>query len=571
LKKYITFDSKKLKLDSIYPLGEAVASPMFFYTLLISPLFILFPTFCFAQIDLTASTINSNSTSYTKKNVPEVGLHMGSFFISGDISPRYTKSYGGGVHYRSALNHVVSIRYDFLIANSTGLGANAYGSALVQDENIFNGYSDDNPYFFSYQSTVLAFGADLLFELTNLAPQIKFKSWNVHAGFGLGFYNSNTRLNLKNDQNQPYSDLINKTSFNIDNDFNTNDGRKEIKAKLQEIYDDSYETSGPKKAGVFRLGNETNVSLYAKATFGVVRKINKRLSIGIEYSSMFSDNDLLDGSRWRTDSDLSNHNDVMHYFNIRLGYNLYKSSNSSEPLFWINPWQEMEDKLELEQEILDSLAFDTDLDGVPDLTDLEKNSLANCPVDRDGVVLDSDGDGKPDCLDSDPYLNDKLLEEKVKQLFNQFEKEDKSSKKNNDLVNLSLEEYSKMLDSLLNVSSFNSLVKNLNNSLPEIYFNKNQDLIDVQGYRQIMTVVKTLDKYPTLNVRVSGYSSDEGSNEYNINLSLQRASSVQHFLIDASNIEPNRIQINGLGSSKARFISDEKFKFLDRKVSFKFY
>lgn len=564
IKLYIKFDT--IILDRIYPPGTTIVVPIFFYLFHILFLLFLFPSNSYSQIDLSSTEIPSNIA--TQKNTSELGIHFGNFSISGDTPPQYSKNYGGGFHYRSALNNVISLRYDLLVAKTHGVGANPFGTIPSEINNIFEGYNEDNPYFFSYQSNVFSLGADLLFELTNLAPQIKFKSWNVHLGLGLGVYNSNTRLNLKDSAGLPYSDLKTKVSFDIENDYNTTDGRKAIKSAISEIYDNTYETPGPKKAGVFRLGNETNIFAYAKITLGVTRKISRRFSLGLEYSAMFSDNDLLDGNRWRTESDLSNHNDVMHYLNIRLNYNINKNSN---PLYWVNPWDEQEEKLKREKELLDSLAHDTDLDGVADINDLEKNSLANCPVDRDGVVLDSDKDGKPDCLDSKPYLNDDLLEDKIKSVVDQLSQQNTLDGSFNPEDILSKEEYTAIMDSLINEASHRSLIKHLNSLIPEIYYNKNQHIIDEYGHKQIMSVVRVLEEYPNIKIQLTGHSSNEGDHEYNLELSKKRTSSIKSFLTNSCGINPNRIQTNGLGSSNARFMSDQNFWYLDRRVSFLFY
>jgi outer membrane protein OmpA-like peptidoglycan-associated protein len=568
LKNYISFEN--IKLDRIYPQGVTEVAPNFFYQYSILALFVLLPFIGFSQIDLTSET-EPNSLKFSPKIKSEIGLHLGTAFITGDVPSQRTKGFGSGLYYRSALNHVVSFRYDLSMAKAFGLGANPYGEALTQDENIFKGYDQNNPYFFSYQTTIVAFGTDLLFELTNLAPQIKFKRWNMYLGIGLGLYNSNTKLNLKNEANLPYSNLLEQTSFNIDHDYNTLNGRKAIKSKLEEIYDGSYETSGPKKAGVFRLGNETNIYPFAKFTIGIARKLCERFNIGIEYSSIFSDNDLLDGNRWRTNQDLSNHNDVIHYVNIRLGYAINSTSEDLKSLFWVNPWDEQEERLRLEKELLDSLNIDTDLDGVPDINDLEKNSLPNCPVDRDGIVLDSDNDGNPDCLDSDPYLNDKLLQDKIRSILEQLSQENHHPKGTNTRKPLSMKESIDLIDSLLNKDAHSALVNHINTLLPDIYFKKNQYSIDPFSHKQIMSIAKILDQNSNLNVRISGHSSNEGEENYNYELSVKRSETIQKFLINKCNIDSKRIQIDGLGSSKAKFKSDQKFWFLDRKASFQFY
>lgn len=55
---------------------------------------------------------------------------------------------------------------------------------------------------------------------------------------------------------------------------------------------------------------------------GISRKISNRLNLGIEHQVNLSDNDALDGIRFRTALDQTNNNDISHYTNLRLGINL---------------------------------------------------------------------------------------------------------------------------------------------------------------------------------------------------------------------------------------------------------
>src|SRR5690606_36492206 len=105
------------------------------------------------------------------------------------------------------------------------------------------------------------------------------------------------------------------------------------------------------------------------ASLGVSRKLSKRINIGLEHQVMLSDNDMLDGIRFRTAYDQTNNNDIAHYTNIRVGINLGNFDKVSEPLYWLNPLNyQMNDIAELKQRPVFDLT-DSDGDGVIDMLD----------------------------------------------------------------------------------------------------------------------------------------------------------------------------------------------------------
>ena len=118
---------------------------------------------------------------------------------------------------------------------------------------------------------------------------------------------------------------------------------------------------------------------------------------------MASDNDYLDGIAFRTSTDQSNSVDIAHYTNLRLGFNVGRFDKRVEPLYWINPMDNVFNDI---AEVKSRPQFewtDEDNDGVLDLIDLELDTPDGCLTDTKGVTLDSDGDGVVDCLDREPF------------------------------------------------------------------------------------------------------------------------------------------------------------------------
>jgi outer membrane protein OmpA-like peptidoglycan-associated protein len=87
------------------------------------------------------------------------------------------------------------------------------------------------------------------------------------------------------------------------------------------------------------------------------------------------------------------------------------------------------------------------------------------------------------------------------------------------------------------------------------------------------TILKTLLTYlrdnPEIRILISGHTDDLGSDEYNLELSINRAKSVYNWLIN-NGIDSDRLKFNGFGKSRPLFKdTDEKFRALNRRVEVK--
>jgi outer membrane protein OmpA-like peptidoglycan-associated protein len=87
------------------------------------------------------------------------------------------------------------------------------------------------------------------------------------------------------------------------------------------------------------------------------------------------------------------------------------------------------------------------------------------------------------------------------------------------------------------------------------------------------TILKTLLTYlidnPGIRIIISGHTDDLGSNEYNLELSINRAKSVYNWLIN-NGIESVRLEFTGFGKSRPLFKdTDETSRTLNRRVEVK--
>lgn len=494
------------------------------------------------------------------KNAWELGVHFGHFFIDGDVDRKIPGGYGVGLHLRKAVHYAFSVRADFFYGQAKGLDPQPSGSNLLPEQSVFAGYGPSNPWFFSHKTRYIYGALQGVINIGNILFHKEKNVWNIYATVGAGFDTHKTMLDLRDSNGQVYTDLINRTGFNQANDFDTKAGRSAIKDALETIYDGDYETEGFKKKGIFRLGDDTNFHVVWTTSVGVSRKISRRFNIGIEHQLMLSDNDYLDGQKWRTDLDQTNNVDIGHYTNIRLAFNLGNLSKKTEPLYWLNPLDAtFNDIAELKQRPILDLT-DEDGDGVIDMLDQELNSAADCPVDTRGVTLDSDGDGLPDCKDEEPYsppgfnVNEKgiadlpdidvMTEEEVIAILN---KNCPGCKR----VDTGCGEW----------------------FLPMIHFDLDKYSIKPEFYGHLHHVATVLRKCPDICVTVNGHTDSRNTDEYNTALSYKRAKESIDYLVNNYGISRDRLKLMYGGESTplpgvANGGSAEKKHYMNRRVEF---
>ena len=345
----------------------------------------------------------------------EFGLHFGHFLIDGDINRDIPGGWGVGLHLRKAFNYVLSLRGSVFYGMTRGIkkepafhrnveNANGIGGGLV--ENVFTAYDPNTGgpgvWFPSYETRYISADISAILNIGNLLFHKERNKWNIYMGVGVGVDTHEAMLDLLGADNAPYENIINQVGWTRDK-FNSSAGRSEIEGKLRDIYDGTYETKGFQKDGIFRIGDDLNVQIIFIPMVGFSRKINKRINIGIEHQVFISDNDYLDGLKFRTSADQSNNLDVGHYTNVRIGINIGNFKKVTEPLYWVNPLDQAFNDLAIAKNQTQIDLVDEDNDGVIDIIDQELDTPEDCPVDTRGILLDSDGDGIADCEDREPF------------------------------------------------------------------------------------------------------------------------------------------------------------------------
>ncbi len=484
----------------------------------------------------------------------ELGVHLGHFFIDGDVDRTIPGGFGVGLHLRKAIHYAFSLRGDFFYGRATGLDPQPSGSNLLPEQSVFGGYGPENPWFFNHRTTYGYVAMQGVINIGNLLFHSPSNKWNWYATVGVGLDSHSTKLDLRDENGNLYTDLVSRSGF-TSSKFDTKSGRAEIKDALNNIYDGDYETDGFKKKGIFRLGDDTNIHVVFTTSMGVARKITKRINLGLEHQVMLTDNDYLDGQKWRTNLDQTNNADIMHYTNLRLAINLGNFDNVTEPLYWLNPLdRSFNDIASLKQRPQLDLS-DEDGDGIIDMLDQELDTPAGCAVDTRGVVLDSDGDGLADCKDTEPYSPPGYDVD------------------NNGVASIPAVETLSESDVIRIMNANCPGCKKVETGcgewfLPMIHFDLDKYSIKPEYYSQLHHVASVMKMCPEICVTVQGHTDTRNTNDYNTTLSYNRAKSAVDFLVANYGIDRGRLKLM-YGGEDSPLGGASSAHYMNRRVEFR--
>lgn len=278
----------------------------------------------------------------------------------------------------------------------------------------------------------------------------------------------------------------------------------------------------------------TGTNKYVKEQFipvgaGVKFKVSERVNFDLSYVMNYVDGDNVDGTYAKGTS-----KDKFSYTSAGLEFSL--GSTSKPNLDWVNPVALMYDELKdptLRNEVealkgrvsaleAADLLKDSDGDGVADKLDKCPNTEAGIKVDGSGCPLDVDGDGVPDSKDACPTVKGGL------------------------------------------------------NGCPEvstgataIQFEFNSSVLRTSAYAVLDKLSADLKANSSSTVQLDGHASAEGTDEYNMSLSRDRANSVKTYLVN-SGIAASRIAVSAYGESRpVASNATEAGRSQNRRVEFK--
>jgi OOP family OmpA-OmpF porin len=434
----------------------------------------------------------------------------------------FDPSWGAGIHIRRALDYIFSLRLDLMYGNPMG-GAERAGVDIVE-----------------YDVTWISGSLLGVVSLNNLRWDRPKRNTNFYALVGGGV------------------------------NYFKNEYREEIADNM--IVD---------KVIDFEPLAHADVGL------GLAFKVSKRFNIGIEHKAtvVFGNNaDRVDA--WDNPGyGRTSFRDILNYSNIRLNFNLGKTEEKSEPLYWVNPMEGvLTDISELKARPKLDLT-DTDKDGVIDMMDQENDTPEGAPVDTRGIALDSDKDGVPDYEDVEPYsppgftydeqgmaqqpkfADETMVDDIVRQRIGEWEEDMLGINRNDDGTTTNPDGTTRTPadGGLMALSEKAGLAGWF---LPMIHFNLDSDQIRQADYGNLAGIAYVMKQYPNVKIMVQGYTDQTASTEYNQGLSYQRAKAAIEFMVTQHQLPRERFVLHYGGESN-NLVPTTGSNFMNRRVEFK--
>jgi len=508
-----------------------------------------------------------------KKDQWAVGLHVGNLSITGDVKSK-NPSLGYALDVRKSFGHTFSLRGYALLGNATGRDLRTTGSirTLYKTNPALTKYIAANRLFvYNYKTNIKDFSLQGVISLNNLNFYRKNSKWNLYMFAGMGAMTYNTKVDALDASGNIY-------------DFSGVDfdklSQKEIKSKLADVFDGTYESEGP---SFTRDYNDIKWNVTARLGTGLQYKLGKNYAVGLEYSFTRTSDDYLDTRAFTSapDNTLTNTKDFDNYsfVNATFEYRLGKAQTS---LWWENPLEPAYKELAESKEKIKNITADDDKDGVPNYVDQEPNTPADAQVDSKGMSLDSDKDGVPNHLDAEPFSPDPKNVNEKGESVNKLVVDRNAPVDTNNLLDprnpKSIyygagnggDEYYDEGDGGDNTGGDNAGGDNTgggNNSgkggkggfgkgtvcnptnLPMVHFDLNRFYIKPEFNAALHEVAMMMIACPSIKLVVTGHTDNRENAEYNKKLSYNRATKVTDYIVSKYGISADRFMVKFDGES----------------------
>ena len=332
-------------------------------------------------------------------NQYEVGVSLGYAMIMGDVRADWKglngiPSLGGGLSVRKALNHAWSWRLGWQGLYAHGLDwKRRIGVDGVTNASIWDREYNGKAYYANYRNKIHNFSGELVYSFNPIDNYRANPTWNYYIFGGASL--------LATDMNVNYL-----TEGGLTYDFdNIVDNPKASTSKIVNQLRDKMYTSKYRGQPIYEDGQRRSIVVndrwYLRAAvnvgFGIAKKLNDKINVGIEQRFINAFSDELDGIRE------GRNDDIVSFTSVRLNYNIGKKDKSVQPLWWLNGNNYVYNELNQpsHMKLPEQKLVDADGDGIADQLDLEPNSPKGANVDSHGRAIDSDGDGVPDFKDKE--------------------------------------------------------------------------------------------------------------------------------------------------------------------------
>lgn len=459
------------------------------------------------------------------KNLWEVGVGAGTFFVSGDVKAQL--GYGFSAHVRKSLGYTLSLEGLFQHGNayglnweaSSGLGNNpVLGDAGLPDgsPNPTDYYHNGGIVYHNFKMVNNDASINMVVTMNNIGFHRKSadRKLNIYGLVGLGMQNYAVWYNALDANGNRY-DYLSVYNTELQNGV-TKDDRKPTITALKAMLDNTYETAAEGHHDEESIFNRV-MNPIANGGVSLAYRMSRRVNLELSHRVTFTQDDLEDGQRWQEWPNaatpvLTRDYDTYHYTSLNLNLNLGKSV---EPLYWQNPLDFAYQTLQtLQQKNVDELV-DTDGDGVLDKLDNEPNTPAGNNVDTHGVTLDSDKDGIPDSKDPYPYGGP----------------------------------FNTNVNTQTQTSGSNVCVMT---KFPSVHFDLDKYYIKPEFYSSLYEVAFAMISCPDRKMVCTGHTDVREGNDYNMVLSWERVNKVVDYLVTTYGIDRSRFIIKYEGETKPR-------------------
>jgi OmpA-OmpF porin, OOP family len=465
--------------------------------------------------------VNNNYPYPAKpRNQWELGIQAGGSFLLGEIEPRLGFNAGGSL--RKAISHTFSVRINYLFSQITGTdfrprtGDKLFPSSVTV---AYPGTNNNNILWIpNFRNRSHNFGGEFVASLNSLSGYRGNPKWDVNVFAGYNLLVADVDMDLYGANGQPYNWLAQATS----NPSFFTGKKKDIIKRVKDVLDGKYESNAPVAGGsrvpLGRIDDNHLVRHSVALGFGVSRKLNDKLSLGLTQRYIVPFDDYQDG----IDAASSVTNDFFSHTSVVLGINIGNKSKRVAPLWWINGnnyiYNEVNKPSHMKMPPV--VLPDADGDGVPDQFDLEPNTPKGAPVDTHGVSKDTDGDGVPDYKDKELLTPQSCFPVNADGVGNCPEpaccKE--------------------LRDKIANLKVADP-AKECNVSLPSVTFKAGSNKLSKDAEAVLAAAAAQVKANPSCNVKVIGYgASDKRSQQ----LSWDRVNAIIKYLVEKQGIAEDR-------------------------------
>jgi outer membrane protein OmpA-like peptidoglycan-associated protein len=105
--------------------------------------------------------------------------------------------------------------------------------------------------------------------------------------------------------------------------------------------------------------------------------------------------------------------------------------------------------------------------------------------------------------------------------------------------------------------------------LRNIFFDLDKDQLKIESLPELRELAGFLDENPEVKIEIAGHTDDQGTDEYNVDLSRRRADAVKKYLVDQAGVASERLVTKGFGASKPIASNDtEEGRAQNRRTEF---